>query len=298
MWEHLASSLSGNPITQTFHYYIGKGSNGKSLLTETLLPNVFGDYLSAPNISLITEEMPTNGSANSQLVELKGIRYAIMQEPNKGKTLKEGIMKLISGGDNIKARSLYKDNITFKSQTSLCVCANNYLQINSQDEGTWRRIRAIPFLVSYIDNPNKNNKYESKKNPELFDRVKEIDFREAFMSLLIKTFFETNGKIKECEIVNNISKKYRNNEDLISQFVDNIISEIQENEIGYNIQILKQSDIIHHFKIFKELNGDNRKYKNTEVFEFINNKYPHCIEYMGKNNTKFQWKNLKIDENE
>lgn len=296
MWEHLASSLSGKPITQTFHYYIGEGSNGKSVLTEHLMPNVLGDYMISPSISLVTEEMPNSGSANPQLAELKGVRYAIMQEPNKGKTLKEGIMKLISGGDNIKARSLYKDFITFKSQTSLGICANNFINILAQDEGTWRRIRAVPFISSFVDDPNPDNKYQFKKNPNLTNRVKEIEFSETFMSMLINIFFQTNGFIQDCDIVNKKSRQYRNEEDLMSQFIDDYIYEVDIHE--NNNCIIKQSDVLHYFSIFKQINGDTRKYSNKDLFKYISKKYPQNVEYIGRNNKTLQWKNLKIiDDN-
>jgi hypothetical protein len=54
MWEHLASSISGRIHSQTFNYYIGEGSNGKSVLTD-LMSKILGDYYRGSVITLITE---------------------------------------------------------------------------------------------------------------------------------------------------------------------------------------------------------------------------------------------------
>ena len=43
MWEHLASILIGTSTSQTFHMYIGQGSNGKTVLMD-LMSKVLGQY--------------------------------------------------------------------------------------------------------------------------------------------------------------------------------------------------------------------------------------------------------------
>jgi phage/plasmid-associated DNA primase len=246
---------------------------------------------------LITEESGKHGSADSYMAELKGARFVIMQEPSKGKTLKEGLMKqLTSGLDEIKTRALYKEPISFKPQLTLVVCANDYLNVNSQDEGTWRRIRAIPFKSKFTFDPDPNNPFEFLKDTDFAAKLHEL--KESFMSMLIHKYFETEGRVGDCEIVTKKSREYRNNEDLISQFIDDCIYLVPNEEIDVaNPPILKQQDVLQCFKIFKEINGNGRKYNNKEIFETINKKFPACVQYVGRNN-KLQWRNLAIAENE
>ena len=82
MWDHLASCLIGTNLNQTFNIYTGGGSNGKSVLVE-LMSRCLGDYKSVVPVTLITQNRNTIGSTSSEVVQLMGTRYAVMQEPQK-----------------------------------------------------------------------------------------------------------------------------------------------------------------------------------------------------------------------
>ena len=123
MWEHLASCLIGTNKNQTFNIYYGGGRNGKSKLTE-LMSRALGQYKATVPITLITQKRNTIGSTSSEIVQLQGVRYAVMQEPSKGDRINEGIMKEITGGDPIQGRALFKDTVTFMPQFKLVVCTN------------------------------------------------------------------------------------------------------------------------------------------------------------------------------
>ena len=120
MWDHLASTLIGTNENQTFNIYNGKGRNGKSKLVE-LMTMCLGDYKGTVPITLITQKRNTIGSVSPEIAQLKGKRYAVMQEPSKGDKINEGIMKEITGGDPIQGRALYKDTVTYVPQFSLVV---------------------------------------------------------------------------------------------------------------------------------------------------------------------------------
>ena len=82
MWDHLASVLIGENINQTFNIYRGNGSNGKSLLTD-LMNLTIGEYAGTVPITLVTEKRVSVGGTSSEVMQLKGVRYAVMQEPSK-----------------------------------------------------------------------------------------------------------------------------------------------------------------------------------------------------------------------
>ena len=119
MWDHLASCLVGTTENQTFNIYTGNGRNGKSKLVE-LMSKCLGEYKGTAPITLITSKRPGIGSTSSEIVQLKGIRYAVMQEPSKNTRINEGIMKEITGGDPIQGRALFKDT-TFIPQFNCCL---------------------------------------------------------------------------------------------------------------------------------------------------------------------------------
>jgi hypothetical protein len=82
MWDHLASVCIGTNMNQTFNIYKGSGSNGKSILTD-LMTQTLGDYKGMVPLSLITEKRGNIGGTSSEVMQLKGIRYAVMQEPER-----------------------------------------------------------------------------------------------------------------------------------------------------------------------------------------------------------------------
>ena len=84
------------------------------------------------------EFLNKSGGTNTELVQLKGMRYAVMQEPSKGDRINEGIMKELTGGDKITVRGLYKESVTFKPQFKLLLTCNDLPTIPSNDGGTWR----------------------------------------------------------------------------------------------------------------------------------------------------------------
>ena len=174
MWEHLASCLLGTNDNQTFNIYTGSGANGKSKLVE-LMAKCMGDYKATVPITLITQKRNTIGSTSSEVAQLIGTRYAVMQEPSKGDKINEGIMKEITGGDPIQARALFKDSITFTPQFKLAVCTNTLFDIASNDDGTWRRIRVCPFKAKFTANPGNDPKFSLEDYPYQFLIDKNLD---------------------------------------------------------------------------------------------------------------------------
>ena len=279
MWEHLASTLVGTNENQTFNIYIGSGRNGKSMLVS-LMAKTLGEYKGTVPTTLITQKRGSIGGASPEVIQLKGLRYAVMQEPSKGDKINEGIMKEITGGDPIQARGLYKESETFIPQLKLAVCSNVLLEINSNDDGTWRRIRLCEFMSKFKENPVEDDKDEpyqfkvDKKLEEKFD-----DWKVPFMSKLISIARETKGNVKDCDIVMSKSNEYREGQDYLTEFIN---ENIEVNEDG----VIKKDELYQHFSAwYKEHYGRNVP-KGKEIFDFVNKKYGKC--------KKKIWEGIKI----
>ena len=224
MWEHLASCLVGTNENQTFNIYTGGGRNGKSVLTE-LMSKGLGDYKATVPITLITQKRTSIGSTSSEIVQLKGTRYAVMQEPSKGEKINEGIMKEITGGDPLQGRALFKDTITFIPQFKLVVCTNCLFDIKSNDDGTWRRIRVCDFKSKFLENPyEEEDKFPKSEYPHQYKIDKKLnakfgEWAPVFMSMLVNMSYETQGNVKDCKIVMGSSDQYREGQDYLAEFV-------------------------------------------------------------------------------
>ena len=278
MWSHLASSLMGVNKDHSFHIYTGSGSNGKSKLTE-LMSLCMGDYKAQVPITLVTAKRNSIGSSSSEVAQLHGVRYAVMQEPNKNERINEGIMKEITGGDPITARHLFKDSFTFKPMFKLVVATNHLFDIKSNDDGTWRRIRVCDFKSKFKKNANKDD----EKEPYQF----EIDFNldpklkkwaPYFMSMLVNICYEDQGVFEVADIVNARSDNYRNDQDYLTEFVNEKIRESDGDRI-------KKTELYETFKQwYNEQYGKNVP-KGKDLYSFMDKKFG---KYSGS------WKNIEI----
>ncbi|MAO82826.1 MAG: hypothetical protein CMH50_02945, partial [Myxococcales bacterium] len=280
MWQHLSSTLLGTNENQTFNMYTGKGSNGKSILVK-LMEIVLGDYKGTVPITLITQGRNKIGSASPETAQLKGKRYAVMQEPSKGDRINEGIMKELTGGDPIQARSLFKDAITFIPQFSLVVCCNVMLDITSNDDGTWRRVRVCPFKSKFTKTPvsdDPDSPHQFKIDPQL--EKKFTQWAPIFVSRLIEIVFERGGVVDDCDIVMAASDKYREGQDYLTQFVNEKIEAAEGKKV-------KKTELTEVFRTWyvEQFGGGKGKPKAREIYEFMDKKY-------GK--FKKGWHNIKI----
>jgi len=269
MWDHLSACLIGANKNQTFNVYHGSGSNGKSILAD-LMSATLGEYKGTVPITLVTDARGKIGGTSDEVLKLKGVRYAVMQEPSKGVKLNEGIMKELTGGDPLQARGLYSESEIFEPQFSLVVCTNNLFDIESNDDGTWRRIRKCDFKSKFIDEGevyNDDTPYIYPKDKSLKDKFP--IFAPIFASLLVKRAFETGGVVVDCETVLQASDKYRNGQDHIKAFINEMIIRTNDpnNKIG-------KSGLNHAFKKwFEESQGSRKAPKGDEIHEAMNKKF-------------------------
>jgi P4 family phage/plasmid primase-like protien len=248
MYDHLASTLIGVAANQTFNMYIGVGQNGKSVLI-TLMEKILGEYVGIVPLTLLTEGRTRVGGLSPEMVQLKGVRYAVMQEPTKGDKINEGIMKqMTSGIDPLQARAPYMlKAITFIPQFKLVVCSNVMLEIKSNDHGTWRRIRVVPYKSLFTENPvadDPEKPYQFKIDKKIIERFD--DWKEVFAAMLVKRVLETDGLVKDCDIVMAESNIYRESQDYISEFIrDKIVKDpngkIKKTELNNEFTMWYQS---------------------------------------------------------
>ena len=271
MWEHLASCLVGTNENQTFNIYTGGGRNGKSVLTD-LMTKGLGDYKATVPITLITQKRTSIGSTSSEIVQLKGTRYAVMQEPSKGDQINEGIMKEITGGDPLQGRALFKDTITFIPQFKLVVCTNCLFDIKSNDDGTWRRIRVCDFKSKFVENPYNDDQFPKSEYPHQYKVDKKLnakfgDWAPAFMSMLVNMSYKLQGNVKDCKIVMGSSDQYREGQDYLAEFVKEKIQKKPGDRVN-------KTHIWEEFKAWYLINyGRGVSGKMKELQEYMNKRF-------------------------
>ena len=269
MWDHLASTLIGIKKEQVFNIYCGSGSNGKSILTD-LMSKALGDYKGTVPVSLVTDKRSNLGSATPEIMQLKGCRFAVMQETSKDSTINEGVMKELTGGDELLGRALYSDSEIFTPQFSLAVCLNALFRIKSNDDGTWRRMKLVNFVSKFVS----EGETHTDETPYVFPKDKSLKeklphWAPVFLTILVKRAFETDGVVMDCQEVLQASNKYRQSQDVITGFIADKIIPMPGNKIG-------QQTLNAVFKDWFQLNyGADRAPKLGELIEIMNKKFKH-----------------------
>ncbi|HEY9503522.1 MAG TPA: phage/plasmid primase, P4 family, partial [Pyrinomonadaceae bacterium] len=140
-------SLAGYLDEQCMFFLVGKGSNGKTTLLNTI-QHVFGDYAATTPAQTLVASRHGNQQTND-LAKLVGIRFVTASETEKGERLAESKLKRITGGDRIKCRGLYEEFFEYDPQFKLWLATNDPPNFSGGDYSISRRIYVVEFPVTF-----------------------------------------------------------------------------------------------------------------------------------------------------
>lgn len=142
------------------------GRNGKGTLLETI-KDVLGDELASPIPAavLVQANQEPNGEAPRPfLFGLRGKRLVWASETGEGQRLNSALLKLLSGGDTITARTLHGKPDTFKATHKIMLLTNGKPEVDALDSALWERLLLIPFEQRFVDNPSGPNEHPRDKD--------------------------------------------------------------------------------------------------------------------------------------
>jgi P4 family phage/plasmid primase-like protien len=249
-----SSFLDGKITGEKFHIWTGSGGNGKSKIIE-LFQHSFGDYCCQLPSALITQKRARAEACNPVLVRTKGKRFACLQEPEGNDKINVGLMKELTGGDKIIARGLHQDPIEFKPQFKMVLTCNDLPEVStsSNDDGTWRRIRAVHFPSKFLENPDPKNPFEFPIDESLSQKLPE--WGPAFVYILFQYYkdYKKYG-IYEPDSVKKHTREYKESSDQFSQFFNERIVTTDTENSGLSIHI---DDAYYQFQEWYKLSFGN-----------------------------------------
>ncbi|MGW9596270.1 DNA primase family protein [Streptomyces chartreusis] len=138
----LGYSITGDVGAQVLPFLFGSGKNGKSVLLDVLM-KLLGDYADAAPPGFLMAR-PYEGHP-TDLAELHGRRVIVCSEVRHGDKFDEARVKLLTGGDRIKARRMRQDFFSFQPTHKLWLLGNHRPEVGIGGFAFWRRMRLIPF---------------------------------------------------------------------------------------------------------------------------------------------------------
>lgn len=234
----LGYSLTGSTREQIMFILFGKGRNGKSIFVE-VISEILGDY--SNNMQAKSLMVKKNDNVNTDIARLSKARFVTSSEPNEGFRFDEGLIKQLTGGDKVTARFLYAEEFEYTPKFKIWVSTNHKPIIRGTDDGIWRRLVLIPFDVQIPEEKvDKDLKYKLlREAPAILNWMAEGAY------MWMQEGLAMPEKLKEA------SKDYRNEMDVIEQFIEDECKRVDDGKEKAN----------ELYELYKQWANNNGNYK-------------------------------------
>jgi putative DNA primase/helicase len=210
----LGYSLTGSTREQVLFIMHGSGSNGKTVLIETIQA-VLGDYVKRSPAD--TWAAKPAGALTNDIAALVGARLVSVVETEQDRHLAEALVKQASGGDTITARFHHKEFFSFLPQFKLWFATNHRPKVKGTDYAIWRRIYLLPFTVKFVD-ADRVEGSQLVKDPDLKEKLKME--HDGILAWMVRGCLEWQKiGLKPPKAVREATEAYQDNEDNVSGFV-------------------------------------------------------------------------------
>jgi putative DNA primase/helicase len=137
-------TLTGHTGEEVLFFAHGPTATGKSATLDAGKA-VLGEYAAVADFETFLKRHGDAGVRND-VARLAGARFVLSIEVDDGKALAEGLLKLLTGGDTVAARFLYRETFEFQPRFKLWLAANSRPRVSADDAAIWRRILQLPFV--------------------------------------------------------------------------------------------------------------------------------------------------------
>lgn len=272
LWERMVLEVFGErpEVAHYFHKLVGyaffgrvtekifvillgeEGDSGKTTLMETLFA-VGGDYAAPMPVELLLDQgrPESPNSPTPAVMALKGLRLTWASEPGENRRFSVERIKLMSGNDSLTGRYGYdKKNQTFEPSHTLFLLTNHKLRAPANDTPFWSRVRLLDCPYSFVANP----KPGTNQRPRQQNLKRDVIEQEAsgVLAWIVRGYmaYVTEG-LEPPEAVSKATAKYRREEDLAAEFIEECLEPYEQGEIFAN-------DLYELFKAwFKDNYGKN-----------------------------------------
>ena len=144
-------AITGSTKEEQIFINIDVGRNGKNTLVDAVA-FLLGDYTTTISADALLTSGGFGSTNNYEMASLKGARLVVCGEPEKGKALNDALVKAITNSKaKMTARDIYKAPVVYTPTHTIFLSANERPYFKDNSNGTWRRLRLIPYRVIITD---------------------------------------------------------------------------------------------------------------------------------------------------
>lgn len=200
-------ALIGKPIEEVMAFITGGGRNGKTTFLFAIQSGL-GSYADTFPSKAFTGDLK-----DEMLVGLRGVRLAVAAETGAGNALDEQAVKMVTSSDMISGRALYQSRVTFAPSATMALLTNHRPSVRASDEGTWRRMRILPFT---------NQVSDADKDPDLAMKLAAESV--GILRWLVEGCLEFGRHgLGTCAIVADATSQYRSSQDHLGGFIKEVL---------------------------------------------------------------------------
>jgi len=202
-------------------------------MVMNLMATAMGDYCYKVNVALFTQKRGKVGAAQPELMRMRGRRFVMMSEPDEGEPLSTGVLKELTSAEKITCRDLFagsKHMVEFDVQAKFHLACNDKPTVNSNDGGTWRRLKVIHFPSKFTQTPDPKKANEYMVDESIQQKVISEDWATCFMAYLVHLYTEGKGlrNLVVPKEVDAYTSEYQEDSDVIAQFIREFIHPVDE----------------------------------------------------------------------
>lgn len=166
----------------------GGGENGKSTLADLMLRTIGESDAGGYGVQISDRVLMASPSDHpTELMDLRGARYAVLEETPEARHLNVQRMKSVVGTPRMKARHVRQDTVAWQSTHSLFVNTNHRPVVAETDHGSWRRLALLTYPYRFVKRSEPLVKPTDRRgDPQLQYASNDPAVRQAMLTWLIE----------------------------------------------------------------------------------------------------------------
>lgn len=147
----LSTMLSGTGKFRKFQIWNGSGSNGKSALMDIMTKIIGKERAITYGAEVLLSSRPNN-SLTPEIAAFRGALVAFASETEESKRVSQGMIKHLTGDEEMTANPKYQGMITFKTTFQLVLSTNYLPSFSAHDNAFVNRLLILPFYTTFYQN--------------------------------------------------------------------------------------------------------------------------------------------------